>query len=117
VVDRKQPTSKRSLHSRLILPVQIWVWMANRWVRVDWAEGRWLPWWNVRGRVYSFDSGSGYLGDRSGVAVVRQDFVLPFLNTDPAKRLRPPEKLTFKCQSAPFVSPGPADACAAPYLY
>ena len=22
---------------------KIWVWMANPWVRVDWAEGRWLP--------------------------------------------------------------------------
>jgi hypothetical protein len=67
--------------------------------------------------VYSFDSGSGYLGDRSGVGVVRQDFVLPFLNTGPIKRLRPREKLAFKRQSAPFVSPGPADACAVPYLY
>lgn len=85
---------------------------------MDWAEGRWLPWWNVRGRVYSFDSGLGYLEDRSGVGVVRQDFVLPFLNTDPAKRLRKPEKLAFKRQSASFVSPpGPADTSAAPYLY
>jgi hypothetical protein len=104
-IDRKQPTAKRSLHSRLILLVQIWMWMVNRWIRVDWAEGRWLPWWNVRGRVYSFDSGSGYLGDRSGVGVVRQDFILPFLNTGPIKRLRPREKLAFKRQSAPLVSP------------
>jgi hypothetical protein len=102
---RKQPTAKRSLHSRLILLVQIWVWMANRWVRVDWAEGRWLPSWNVRGMVYRFDSGSGYLGNRSGVGVVRQDFVLPFLNTGPIKKLRPREKLAFKRQSAPFCIP------------
>jgi hypothetical protein len=79
--------------------------MANPWVRVDWAEGRWLPWWNVRGRVYGFDSGSGYLEDRSGVAVVRQDFVLPFLNTDPTKRLRPREKLAFKRSVCPFCFP------------
>jgi len=91
--------------------------MANPWVQVDWAEGRWLPLWNVRGRVYGFDFGSGYLEDRSGVGVVRQDFVLTFLNTDPAKRLRPRQKLAFKRQPAPLVSPGSADACAAPYLY
>jgi hypothetical protein len=83
---------------------------------VDWAEGQWLPWWNVCGRVYGFDSGSGYLEDRSGVGVVRQDFVLPFLNTDPTKRLRPRQKLAFKRQSDPLVSQGPADACAASYL-
>jgi hypothetical protein len=71
----------------------------------------------VCGRVCGFDFGSGYLEDQSGVGVVRQDFVLPFLNTDPTKRLRPREKLSFKRQSAPFVSPGPADAYAAPYLY
>ena len=91
--------------------------MANPWVRVDWAEGRWLPWWNVCGRVRGFDCGSGYLEDRSGVGVVRQDFVLPFLNTDPTKRLRLREKPAFKRQSAPFASPSPADAYAAPYLY
>jgi hypothetical protein len=91
--------------------------MANPWVRVEWRTGRWLPRWNVRGRVYGFDYGSGYLEDRPGVGVVRQDFVLPFLNTDPTKRLRPREKLAFKHQSGPFVSPGPAEACAAPYLY
>jgi len=56
--------------------------------------------------VYGFDYGSGYLvEDRSGLGVVRQDFVLPFLNTDPTKRLRPREKLAFKHQSAPFCIP------------
>ena len=75
-------------------------------------------WWNVRGMVYDFEYGSGYLvKGRPGVGVVRQNFVLPFLNTDPAKRLRPRQKLAFKNQSASLVSPGPADACASPYLY
>jgi hypothetical protein len=57
----------------------------------------------VRGRVYDFDYGSGYLVEgRSGVSVVRQDFVLPSLNTDLAKRLRPRQKLAFKLQPAPL---------------
>jgi hypothetical protein len=73
---------------------------------VDCAEGRWLPWWNVRGRVYGFDYGSGYLvEDRSGVGVFRQDFVLPFLNTDPTKRLRPREKTCLQASVRPFCIP------------
>jgi hypothetical protein len=57
----------------------------------------------VRGRVYDFDYGSGYLVEgRSGVSVVCQDFVLPSLNTDLAKRLRPRQKLAFKRQPAPL---------------
>jgi hypothetical protein len=39
------------------------------------------------------------------------------LNTDPTKRLRPRQNLAFKHQSAPLVSPGPADACEAPHPY
>jgi hypothetical protein len=74
--------------------------------RVDWAEGRWLPWWNVRGRVYGFDSGSSYLIEvRSGVGVVRQDFVLPSLNTDPAKRLRHAQKSSSPSYPTPSWYP------------
>ena len=68
-IDRKQPTAKRSLHPRVILSVQIWAWMSKSWVRLDWSEGRWLLGWNVCGRAYSFDSGSGDLADRSRLPI------------------------------------------------
>ena len=106
--DRSIPELSSS--SNLGVDVLAWVW-------VDWAEGQWLPWWNVCGRVYSLDSGSGYLEDGSGVGVVRQDFRPALFEHRPGQKVASATETCLQASVCPFVSPGPADACASPYLY